>query len=179
MRWDHSTIDSRNDGEFDEGEMIYRDGIEIETGIGLNPATGQREVYEEIWRDETLPAESPFIFVSSSANVEEATATMAILGPHALALAQESEAPGIPPAFRAVRMHLRTSTIGDKHANMWEIVFSSGSSAQERELTELLGLVDKASHYVQGSRISLGSKSWVVWDAGGERQPEADNNLTT
>lgn len=197
MRWDHSAIDSRDDVLFDEGEMIYRDGIEIETGIGLNPATGQKEVYEEIWRwvrtlscpcdrslisecrDESLPAGSPFIFVSSSDSVEEATATMAVLGPHALAFARESEAPGMPPAFRAVRMHLRTSTIRDKQGKMWETVFSSGSSAQERELTELVGLADQACNYVRGGRISLGSKSWVVWDAGEERQPEADNNLAT
>jgi hypothetical protein len=49
-RWDHSTIDSRDDGVADEGEVNQRDGIEIETGIGLNPATGQKEAYEEIWR---------------------------------------------------------------------------------------------------------------------------------
>lgn len=49
-RWDHGSIDSRNDGLADEGEVIQRDGIEIETGIGYNPATGQKEAYEEIWR---------------------------------------------------------------------------------------------------------------------------------
>ena len=47
-RWDHSTIDSRDDGPADEGEVVQRDGIEIETGIMLNPATGQKEAYEEI-----------------------------------------------------------------------------------------------------------------------------------
>ena len=41
-RWDHSTIDSRDDGPADEGEVVQRDGIEIETGIMLNPATGIR-----------------------------------------------------------------------------------------------------------------------------------------
>ena len=50
LRWDHSTIDSRDDGLADEGEVIQRDGVEIETGVGLNPATGQKEAYEEIWR---------------------------------------------------------------------------------------------------------------------------------
>ena len=50
FRWDHSSIDSRDDGPVDEGEMIQRDGVEIEIGIGLNPATGQKEPYEEIWR---------------------------------------------------------------------------------------------------------------------------------
>jgi len=52
-RWDHSTIDSRDDGLADVGdvgEVVHRDGLEIETGIGLNPATGQNEAYEEIWR---------------------------------------------------------------------------------------------------------------------------------
>ena len=49
-RWDHSTIDSRDDGAADEGEVVQRDGIEIETGIMLNPPTGQKEAYEEIWR---------------------------------------------------------------------------------------------------------------------------------
>lgn len=50
FRWAHSSIDSRDDGQIDEGEMTQRDGVEVETGIGLNPATGQREAYEEIWR---------------------------------------------------------------------------------------------------------------------------------
>ena len=36
------------DGLADEGEVIQRDGVEIETGVGLNPATGQKEAYEEI-----------------------------------------------------------------------------------------------------------------------------------
>lgn len=49
-RWDHTTVDSRGDGVADEGEVLRRDGIEVETGIGLNPATGRRERYEEIWR---------------------------------------------------------------------------------------------------------------------------------
>ncbi|KAF9238686.1 hypothetical protein BU15DRAFT_47509 [Melanogaster broomeanus] len=49
-RWDHTTIDSRGDGHADEGEVIRRDGREFETGVGINPATGQQEAYEEIWR---------------------------------------------------------------------------------------------------------------------------------
>ena len=49
-QWTHNAIDSRDDGPVDEGEVIRRDGIEIETGTGLNFATGQRENYEEIWR---------------------------------------------------------------------------------------------------------------------------------
>ncbi|KAG9310979.1 hypothetical protein JVU11DRAFT_8857 [Chiua virens] len=34
FKWDHSRIDSRDDGVVDEGEVIQRDGLEIETGIG-------------------------------------------------------------------------------------------------------------------------------------------------
>ena len=49
MRW-FRPIGSRDDALVDEGEMEYRDGVGIETGIGLNPATGQRAAYEEIWR---------------------------------------------------------------------------------------------------------------------------------
>ncbi|KAH0834065.1 hypothetical protein J3R83DRAFT_11349 [Lanmaoa asiatica] len=169
-RWDHSTIDSRDDGSADEGQVIQRDGIEIETGIGLNPATGQMEAYEEIWRDEPLPTGSPYVFVSSSANVEEATATMAVLGPHALALAQEPEAPNTPQKFRAVRMHRRTSAVQDSQAIVWEIVFSTGSSAQERELKELVALAHQLEghQYVPGSNVCLGSRFWVVWDIGRE-----------
>lgn len=190
-RWDHSTIDSRDDGSADEGQVIRRGGTEIETGIGLNPATGKMQTYEEIWRyacalfymikfakrsflylglcrDEPLPAGSPYIFVSSPASVEKATATMAVLGPHALALAQESEAANTPREFRAVRIYRQTCAVQDMQANMWEVVFSTGSSAQERELNELVGLADQVCQYVRGSNVCLGSRSWVVWDAGRE-----------
>ena len=81
-------------------------------------------------RDEPLPAASPYIFVSSSARVEEAIATMAVLGPRALALAQESEAQNMPRGFRAVRMHQQTSAAQDTQANVWDTVFSTGSSAR-------------------------------------------------
>ncbi|KAG8215310.1 hypothetical protein J3R82DRAFT_8899 [Butyriboletus roseoflavus] len=169
-RWNHSIIDSRDDGAADEGQMIQRDGKEIETGIGLNPATGQMEAYEEIWRDEPLPEGSSYIFVSSSASVEEATATMAVLGPHALALAQEPrvEAPNTPRNFRAVRMHRRMSPVQDTQGIVWETVFSTGSSAQERELKELVELADQGCQYVRGNNIYLGSRSWVVWDTSRE-----------
>ena len=93
---------------------------------------------------------------------------MAVLGPHALAIAQEIEDPNTPRKFRAVRMHRRTSAVGDTHETVWEIVFSTGSSAQERELKELVGLADQAPQYARGSNIYLGSRSWVVWDAGRE-----------
>ncbi|KAF8127624.1 hypothetical protein EV363DRAFT_1418340 [Boletus edulis] len=169
LQWGHSTIDSRGDGLVDEGEMIHRDGVEIETGIGLNPATGQKGAYEEIWRDESLPVGSPFIFVSSSASVEEATAVMAVLGPHALALAQEPEGLDTSRKFQAVRMHRRTSAAQDMEEVKWEIVFSTGSSAQERELEELVGLADQTCQHVRGSNVCLGTRSWVVWDSGTAR----------
>ena len=117
-------------------------------------------------RDEPLTAASPYIFVSSSASAEEATATMAVLGPHALALAKEPEAQNIPREFRAVRMQRQTSAAQDTQASVWEIMFSTGSSAQERELKELVGLVDQTCQYVRGSSVCLGSRSWVVWDSG-------------
>lgn len=102
--------------------------------------------------------------MSSSASVGEATASMAVLGPHALALALEPEALNTPREFRAVRMYRRTSAVQDTQATaMWEIVFSTGSSAQERELKEL---VHQARQYMRGSNIYLGSRSWVVWDVG-------------
>lgn len=126
------------------------------------------------YRDEPLPAGSPYIFVSSSANLEEATATMAVLGPHAVALALEPEAPNTSREFRAVRMHRRTSVVQDTQANVWEIVFSTGSSAQERELKELVELADQAC--VRGSNVYLGSRSWVVWDTGRKEQTERVNN---
>ena len=118
-------------------------------------------------RDEPLPEGSPYIFVSSSASVEEATATMAVLGPHALALAQEPEAPNTSRTFRAVRMR-RTSAVQDTQTVAWENVFSTGSSAQEGELKELVGLVDQAHQYVRGDNVYLGSRTWVVWDTGRE-----------
>lgn len=91
---------------------------------------------------------------------------MAVLGPHALALTQETKDSTMPRRFWAVRMHQRTGTVPDTLKTVWEIVFSTGSSAQERELKELVGLADQASQYARGSDIYLGSRCWVVWDAG-------------
>ena len=91
---------------------------------------------------------------------------MAVLGPHALALAQEPAAQNMPREFRAVRMQRQTSAAQDPQANVWGIVFSAGSPAQEQELKELVGLVDQACQYVRGSNVCLGSRSWVVWDSG-------------
>jgi hypothetical protein len=91
---------------------------------------------------------------------------MAVLGPHALALAKEPEAQNVPQEFRAVRMHRQTSAARDTQGAVWETVFSTGSSAQERELKELVGLVDQACQDVRGSNVYLGSRSWVVWDSG-------------
>ena len=93
---------------------------------------------------------------------------MAVLGSHALAIAQETENPNTPREFRTVRMHRRTSAVGDTQETVWEIVFSTGNSVQERELKELVGLADQASQYARGSNIGLGNRSWVVWDAGRE-----------
>ena len=92
---------------------------------------------------------------------------MAVLGPHALALAQEPEAPDAAPTFRAVRMHRRmSSTQNGAETVVWDIVFSTGNSAQERELQELVILADQTCQYVRGSGVRLGSRPWVVWDSG-------------
>jgi len=92
---------------------------------------------------------------------------MAVLGPHALALAKEPGSPDLPGEFRAVRLYRWTSAAAqDMQAVAWETVFSTGNSAQERELKELAGLADQACRYVRGSNVCLGSGSWVVWDSG-------------
>ena len=104
--------------------------------------------------------------MSSIADAEKATATMAVLGLHALALAQETEGPNAPPEFRAVRMHQRTNVARATQESAWEIVFSTGNAAQERELKELVGLADQAGQYAPGRSICLGNRSWIVWDAG-------------
>jgi hypothetical protein len=50
LRWSHY-IDSRgrDSGPPDEGTMTSCDGEEVETGVGLNPKTGEHEQYEERW----------------------------------------------------------------------------------------------------------------------------------
>ena len=93
--------------------------------------------------DEPLSAGSPYIFVSSSERAEAATATMAVLGPHAFALAQEPVALDTVRTFKAVRMHRRTSpTQNGAETVVWDIMFSTGNLAQERELQGLVGLAD-------------------------------------
>ncbi|KAF9221709.1 hypothetical protein BS17DRAFT_238866 [Gyrodon lividus] len=164
-RWDHATIDSRDDGYMDEGKIIRRDGREIETGIGFNPTTGQKEAYEEIWRDEPLPEGSPYIFVTSSPIAEIATATMAVLGPHALALSQDQEMPGGAKRFHAVRMEQRPTSAQDTETT-WNIIFSTGYAEQEKELSDLLELVGQGHKCARGSEVNLGSRTWTVWDAG-------------
>ena len=48
-QWTHS-IDSRGRGPPEDGTMISGDGEDVETGIGLNPKTGEYEEYEERWK---------------------------------------------------------------------------------------------------------------------------------
>ncbi|KIJ60926.1 hypothetical protein HYDPIDRAFT_169957 [Hydnomerulius pinastri MD-312] len=164
-RWDHATVDSRGDPNPDEGEVVHRDGRDIETGVGVNPATGNKEPYEEIWRDEPLLEGSPFIFVTSSRDANEATAFMAVLGPHALALSQESAAPNSPKKFHAVRMH-QSRSANEGAEPSWNIVFSTSNQELEEELGALVGLASQEHEHTRGSEVSLGLRRWAVWDAG-------------
>ncbi|KAG9310978.1 hypothetical protein JVU11DRAFT_8856 [Chiua virens] len=118
-------------------------------------------------RDEPLPAGSPYIFVSSSAMAEEATAVMAVLGPHALALAREADDPETNQNFKVVRMRRCADAIQDAAQEaVWEIVTSTGSPPQERALRELVELTDQGFQCPRGSNIYLGSRTWFVWDTG-------------
>ncbi|KAG2045972.1 hypothetical protein BDR06DRAFT_245318 [Suillus hirtellus] len=60
-------IDSQGrDGPPDEGTMTSCDGEEVETGIGVNPETGEQEQYEERWIDQPVPPGTSFAFLTSS-----------------------------------------------------------------------------------------------------------------
>jgi hypothetical protein len=49
FRWNHYIDSHGRDGPPDEGTMTSCDGEEVETGIGINPETGEEEQYEERW----------------------------------------------------------------------------------------------------------------------------------
>ncbi|KAG1744629.1 uncharacterized protein EDB91DRAFT_1010773, partial [Suillus paluster] len=100
FRWSHY-IDSRGLGPPDEGTMTSCDGEEVETGIGLNPQTGEHEPYEERWVDQPVTPTTPFVFLTSSREPSESTGFIAVLGGHALALRQD---PPNGTTFQAVRM---------------------------------------------------------------------------
>lgn len=55
--WDHWIDSKSNDPETDEGDMtLQEDGTVLEEGVNLDPVTGAKIRYEELWRD--LPVES-------------------------------------------------------------------------------------------------------------------------
>lgn len=49
FRWNHYIDSQGRNGPPDEGTMTSCDGEEVETGIGVNPETGEQETYEERW----------------------------------------------------------------------------------------------------------------------------------
>ncbi|KAG1810339.1 uncharacterized protein HD556DRAFT_1436078 [Suillus plorans] len=150
IKWGFAGLRGR-DGSPDEGTMTSCDGEEVETGIGVNPETGEQE--QHIVR---IPH---FLTRSKS----ESTGFIAILGDHALAMRQ-NHSPN-DTEFQAVRMRISTSSSS-------EVLFKQNADALLPLLESALSGVDnwKGSPWQRGQEITLQESRWTVWDAG-ERIP--------
>ncbi|KAF9238685.1 hypothetical protein BU15DRAFT_47441 [Melanogaster broomeanus] len=190
-RWVH-TIDSHGSGEPpDEGTMVRRineDGeeVEVETGEGLNPDTGEMGIYEEVWQEQHAPSGTPFAFLMSSTNPNLSTRFMAVLGPHAMALSQgdiedeSSPARGSAPGvFHAVRLRSDKpgSSRGERALPNYEPVFSTGCHTLDSQLAALVDALGERQRggkelWQRGESVVLTSNqqgkplTWIVWDAG-------------
>lgn len=155
FRWNHHIDSQGRDGPPDEGTMTSCDGEEVETGIGVNPETGELEQYEERWIDQPVPPGTPFAFLTSSREPGESTGFIAILGDHALAMRQSDT------EFQVVRMRISTSTSS-------EVLFKQNADTLLPLLESALSGFDdwKGSPWERGQEITLQENRWTVWDAG-------------
>ncbi|KAH7910553.1 hypothetical protein BJ138DRAFT_1152556 [Hygrophoropsis aurantiaca] len=162
-RW-HHFIDTICDGISDEGEVQLvknpktGEDIEVETGIGSNPKTGDMQKYQEIWKDEPVPRGTNYAFLTSATVPQTSKAFMAVLGLHALALSHEE---GLP--FAAIRMHRSSSDAP------WTPVFKSSCTEPAAALeTCLLGLLSSTKRKMlkRNDNVELGGRTWTIYDAG-------------
>jgi hypothetical protein len=139
--------------------MTSCDGEEVETGIGINPETGEQETYEERWIDQPVIPATPFAFLTSSREPSESTGFIAILGDHALAMRQNHFPDDTE--FQAVRMRISTSSSS-------EILFKQNADTLLPLLESALSGFDnwKGSPWQRGQEITLREDRWTVWDAG-------------
>ncbi|OJA19380.1 hypothetical protein AZE42_08279 [Rhizopogon vesiculosus] len=162
FRWGHH-IDSRgrDSGPPDEGTMTSCDGEEVETGIGLNPKTGEQEQYEERWADQPVTPATPFAFLTSSREPHESAGFIAILGEHALALRQEQDPDDT--IFQAVRIRILNSSSSGR-----DVVFKQNADILHPLLEAALSAIEQwnGSPWQCGQEIALQDDCWIVWDAG-------------
>jgi hypothetical protein len=184
VRWEH-IIDSRAGKEgsdvADEGEVkILMDKtsgerVEVETGVGWNEKTKQREGYEEVWTynisissssstdrmtsDEPVSPNSPYLFLTLNQSISTSTAFIAILGQHALLLSLPPSSSPSKPKFEAARMHCPAAQ------SQWKVVFSTSPNAMG-ELSHVVCLLVDRDTWNQGSMVELfygdGSRTWTV-----------------
>lgn len=65
----------------DEGDMIPQpDGLMLETGIMINPATGERTDYEELWSDEDIADEARCVVLQLHLDEQEKRGMFVLLG---------------------------------------------------------------------------------------------------
>ncbi|KAF9221711.1 hypothetical protein BS17DRAFT_757056 [Gyrodon lividus] len=190
-RWEHM-IDSHVSREPpDEGTMMTRiddDGEEweVETGVGLNPETGEMGPYEEVWKEQNVPSGTPYAFLISSTNPYLSTRFMAVLGPHAMGLSQGGTEEESSPArcrglgvFHAVRLKSDKleSLQGESLHSNYETVFSTGHNTLDGELAALVDTLiarqrEGKEPWQRGERVVLMKSregkpwTWIVWDAG-------------
>ncbi|KAG2757301.1 hypothetical protein P692DRAFT_20842999 [Suillus brevipes Sb2] len=159
FRWNHYIDSQGRNGPPDEGTMTSCDGEEVETGIGVNPETGEQETYEERWIDQSVTPATPFAFLTSSREPSESTGFIAILGDHALAVRQD-HSPN-DTEFQAVRMRISPSSSP-------EVLFKQNADTLLPLLESALSGVDnwKGFHWQRGQEITLQEDRWTVWDAG-------------
>lgn len=159
FRWNHYIDSQGRDGPPDEGTMTSCDGEEVETGIGVNPETGEQEQYEERWIDQPVTPATPFAFLTSSREPSESIGFIAILGDHALAMRQ-NHSPN-DTEFQVVRMRILTSSPS-------EVLFKQNADTLLPLLESALSGFDdwKGSPWRRGQEITLQEDRWTVWDAG-------------
>ncbi|KAH7882212.1 hypothetical protein F5I97DRAFT_1817656 [Phlebopus sp. FC_14] len=184
-RWEHS-IDSHGTGEpLDEGTMVKRTGddgqeVEVETGVGLNPETGEMGPYEEVWKEIGLPPNSPFVFLMSDPNPSSSTRFMAIVGEHGLALSQDGgrSAASCPKTFHATRVRRAQEKMP---SDSYETLYTTGYRSLEQQIGRLWSaaarrIKEKKEMWRRGESVvftedkpnenSEDEWSWTVWDAG-------------
>ncbi|KAG2119422.1 hypothetical protein DEU56DRAFT_836444 [Suillus clintonianus] len=157
FRWNHYIDSHGQGGPPDEGTMTSCDGEEVETGIGVNPETGEEEQYEERWVDQPVTPTTLFAFLTSSREPSESDGFIAILGEHALAMRQFPN----DTEFQAVRVRISTSSSS-------EVLFKQNADTLLPLLEFALSGADKlkGSPWQRGQEIILHEESWFVWDAG-------------
>ncbi|KAH7927214.1 hypothetical protein BV22DRAFT_1127582 [Leucogyrophana mollusca] len=172
-RWDRA-IDSTDSDGVDEGDWEYLtdpdtgEEIEVETGVGTHPRTGEISEYQEVWSEEAVPSGSSYAFLTSSADPETSQAFIAVLGPHAVALSHED---GLP--FQVVRMYRSSADAA------WSLVHKSQtpksqpppspSHALGTYLSTFLALFTEregtGGMWKRGDSVKLGGRAWTVFDA--------------